>query len=44
VAHLLIEQGFRACVIIGGLRAWTKAGYPLELVPDDDLVLLPKFS
>jgi rhodanese-related sulfurtransferase len=44
VAHLLIEQGFRACVIIGGLRAWTKAGLPLELVPDDDLVLLPKFS
>ena len=44
MAHLLIEQGFRACVIIGGLRAWTKAGYPLELVPDDDLVLLPKFS
>lgn len=44
MAHWLIEQGFRAYVIIGGLRAWTKAGYPLELVPDDDLVLLPKFS
>ena len=44
MAHWLIEQGFRACVIIGGLRAWTKSGLPLELVPDDDLVLLPKFS
>ena len=40
----MIEQGFTAYVIVGGLRAWTKAGYPLELVPDDDLVLLPKFS
>ncbi|HKW68468.1 MAG TPA: hypothetical protein VJP04_14335 [Terriglobales bacterium] len=44
MAHWLIEQGFRAYVIIGGLRAWTKASLPLELVPDDDLVLLPKFS
>ena len=44
MAHWLIEQNLRAYVIIGGLRAWTKAGLPLELVPDDDLVLLPKFS
>ncbi|HKU22596.1 MAG TPA: hypothetical protein VJQ50_16390 [Terriglobales bacterium] len=44
MAHWLIEHGFRAYVIIGGLRAWSKAGYPLEHVPDDDLVLLPKFS
>ena len=44
MAHWLIEQGFRAYVIVGGLRAWTKASLPLELVPDDDLVLLPKFS
>jgi rhodanese-related sulfurtransferase len=44
VAHWLIEQGFRAYIIIGGLRAWSKAGYALELVPEDDLVLLPKFS
>ena len=43
MAHWLIEQGFRAYVIIG-VRTWTKAGLPLELVPDDDLVLLPKFS
>ncbi|HKW26917.1 MAG TPA: hypothetical protein VJN48_14110 [Terriglobales bacterium] len=44
MAHWLNEQGFRAYVIVGGLRTWTKAGLPLELVPDDDLVLLPKFS
>lgn len=44
MAHWLIEEGLQAYVIIGGLRAWTKAGLPLELVPDDDLVLLPKFS
>jgi rhodanese-related sulfurtransferase len=44
VAHWLREQGFSAYVIIGGLRAWTRAGYPVESVPEDDLVLLPKFS
>ena len=44
MAHWLIEQGFRAFVIIGGLRAWAKAGYAVEPVPADDLVLLPKFS
>jgi rhodanese-related sulfurtransferase len=38
------EQGLRAYVIIGGLRAWTRAGYAVETVPADDLVLLPKFS
>jgi rhodanese-related sulfurtransferase len=44
VAHWLIEQGFHANVIVGGLRAWTRAGYAVEPVPADDLVLLPKFS
>ncbi len=44
VAHWLREQGLRAYVIIGGLRAWTRAGYAVEPVPADDLVLLPKFS
>ncbi|HEX6906557.1 MAG TPA: hypothetical protein VF154_08125 [Terriglobales bacterium] len=38
------EQGLHAYVIIGGLRAWTRAGYAVESVPADDLVLLPKFS
>lgn len=44
VAHILREQGFDAYVIHGGLRAWTKAGHPLEPVPGDDLVLLPTFT
>ena len=44
VAHILRERGFDAYVIHGGLRAWSKAGYPLEPVPKDDLVLLPTFS
>jgi len=44
VAHWMREQGLRAYVIIGGLRAWTRAGYAVENVPADDLVLLPKFS
>jgi len=44
VALLLREQGFRAFVITGGLGAWRKAGHPLELVPETDLVKLPMFS
>jgi len=44
VAHLLQEQGFKAFVIAGGLRAWRKAGQPVELVPHDDLVKLPTFA
>jgi len=44
VAHWLREEGFNAYVIVGGLRAWRKAGYPVEKVPRDDLVLLPRFS
>jgi rhodanese-related sulfurtransferase len=44
VALLLREQGFRAFVIAGGLTAWRKAGQPLEVVPESDLVRLPMFS
>jgi len=44
VALRLREQGFNAFVIEGGLAAWRKAGYPLEAVPNDDLVKLPTFS
>jgi rhodanese-related sulfurtransferase len=44
VAHILRDQGFDAYVIHGGLRAWTKGGYPLEPVPADDLVMLPTFA
>jgi rhodanese-related sulfurtransferase len=43
VAHLLREQGFDAYVIVGGFSAWKKAGLPMEMVPSDDLVLLPTF-
>ena len=44
MAHLLHEQGFKAFVIAGGLRAWRKAGQPLEPVPHDDVVKLPTFA
>jgi len=44
VAHLLREQGFNAFVIVGGLTAWRKAGQPVEVVPNNDLVHLPTFS
>jgi rhodanese-related sulfurtransferase len=44
VAHLLREQGYNAFVINGGLDAWRKAGGPTEIVPEDDLVLLPTFN
>ncbi len=43
VAYLLRQNGFRASVIAGGLHAWKKAGHPLESVPPEDVVLLPKF-
>jgi rhodanese-related sulfurtransferase len=44
VAHLLREKGFDAYVIAGGLRAWRRAGLPLEGVPKEDLELLPRFD
>jgi membrane protein DedA with SNARE-associated domain len=44
VAHALAERGYRVSVIKGGLRAWKKAGLPLEPVPADDMVQLPTFS
>jgi membrane protein DedA with SNARE-associated domain len=43
VAHLLRENGFEAYVIVGGLKAWQKAGLPVEPVPGEDLVQLPRF-
>ena len=44
VAHLLREEGYNAFVIGGGLDAWRKAGGATEIVPEDDLVLLPTFN
>ncbi|MGA8270938.1 MAG: hypothetical protein WB919_05215 [Candidatus Sulfotelmatobacter sp.] len=44
MAHLLQEKGFNTFVIVGGLAAWRKAGEPVEVVPENDLVKLPTFN
>jgi len=44
VARVLAERGYKVSVIQGGLRAWKKAGLPLEPVPVEDVVALPRFS
>ncbi|MGA7559706.1 MAG: hypothetical protein WCF61_14705 [Terriglobales bacterium] len=44
MARQLQELGFKVYVIAGGLRAWRKAGKPVERVPNDDLLKLPTFS
>ena len=44
VARTLIERGVRCAVIKGGLRAWKKAGLPMEPVPSEDLAILPTFD
>lgn len=43
VAHMLRKRGYTAHVIKGGLRAWKKAGYPVEPVPAIDVERLPEF-
>ena len=40
----LDENRVRIAVIRGGLRAWKKAGLPLEAVPSDDITALPLFE
>ena len=37
-------KGVRIAVIKGGLRAWKKAGLPIEVVPRDDMAALPVFD
>jgi membrane protein DedA with SNARE-associated domain/rhodanese-related sulfurtransferase len=37
-------EGVRIAVIKGGLRAWTRAGLPVEPVPPEDIAALPLFS
>jgi rhodanese-related sulfurtransferase len=37
-------KGVRIAVIKGGLRAWRKAGLPIEIVPRDDIAALPVFD
>jgi hypothetical protein len=44
VAHLLISSGTKTAVIQGGLRAWRKAGLPIERVPADEMESLPVFE
>jgi rhodanese-related sulfurtransferase len=44
VAQQLQKLGFKVFVIAGGLRAWRKAGQPVERVPNDDLIKLPMFN
>jgi membrane protein DedA with SNARE-associated domain/rhodanese-related sulfurtransferase len=44
VARELAARGIPSAVIQGGLGAWKKASLPLEPVPLDEVVMLPKFS
>ena len=44
VGHLLLERGIRVAVIQGGLRAWKKAGLPVEAVPVEEMADLPLFD
>lgn len=44
VAHALELENCRTKVISGGLRAWMKAGGPLEPVPAGDVEHLPRFD
>ena len=43
MALLLRQKGFDTYVMAGGLKAWRKARLPTELVPAEDVELLPKF-
>jgi rhodanese-related sulfurtransferase len=42
--HILRENGFNAYVIHGGFKAWTDIQGEVEMVPEDDVVVLPSFS
>ncbi len=44
VARILAERGIPSRVIAGGLTAWKKASLPLEPVPEEEMVMLPKFA
>lgn len=44
VARELLERGVHVAVVKGGLRAWKKAGLPLEAVPPDEISELPVFE
>ena len=44
VAHMLGLVNLKTHVIEGGMKAWIKAGGPVELVPESDLRKLPRFE
>jgi len=44
VMDTLLKKGLRGAVIEGGLRAWKKAGLPLEPVPAEEMAALPLFD
>ena len=44
VARMLEKEDCKTKVIQGGLKAWIKAGGPLEPVPEGDLEHLPQFE
>jgi membrane protein DedA with SNARE-associated domain/rhodanese-related sulfurtransferase len=43
VARVLLEKKIRCAVIVGGLRAWQKAGLPVEPIPSEEMASLPIF-
>ena len=43
VARELDDRGVSVAVIKGGLRAWKKAGLPVEAVPSEEMAALPTF-
>jgi rhodanese-related sulfurtransferase len=43
VARELQNRGVRVSVIKGGLRAWKRAGLPVEGVPLEEMAALPSF-
>jgi membrane protein DedA with SNARE-associated domain/rhodanese-related sulfurtransferase len=44
VAQHLLAKGVPVAVIQGGLRAWKKAGLPMEAVPPEEMTELPVFD
>jgi membrane protein DedA with SNARE-associated domain/rhodanese-related sulfurtransferase len=44
VAHMLEKENCKTKVIEGGIKAWLKAGGPMELVPAGDVRKLPQFD
>ncbi len=44
IAHMLEQENCKTSVIEGGLKAWIKAGGPVEMVPASDIEHLPRFD